>query len=130
MTIDIGLDPVLVSFGHLHIRWYSLAIMLAIAVAIWITSRELRRKEINVPNLTSLALWAVAGGIVGARALHVLDNFSEFMRDPLRMLAFGSGGLAIYGAIAGGFLGLALGTWRAGIPLLPTVDAIAPGLVL
>lgn len=44
--IVISIDPVIFSIGDLEIRWYSLAIMLAIAVGILITVRQANKKGI------------------------------------------------------------------------------------
>ena len=41
-----------------------------------------------------------------------------------------TGGLGIYGAVAGGFLGLLLFSWYRGINALTFADAAAPGLAL
>lgn len=47
MQINIGIDPVLFTLFGIEIRWYSMAIILAIAVAVWFIAREFRRKGID-----------------------------------------------------------------------------------
>ena len=128
--IPIGIDPVIVQLGPLALRWYSLAILTAIVVAAIVTYREFLRKGLATPGFDSLVLWTVAGGIVGARLFHVLDHPERFIADPASIVAFQEGGLAIYGAVAGGFAALLLVCYRRGYPFRPLIDAIAPGLLL
>ena len=128
--IDIGLNPVITYIGPLALRWYSLAILTAIAVAVVVTRREFRRKGLPLSEYESLVFWTVAGGIVGARLLHVLDHWDEFVQHPAHILMIQEGGLAIYGAVLGGFLTLAFLSRSYHYPFLPLIDAVAPGLLL
>lgn len=69
-------------------------------------------------------------GIIGARLFHIMDNTGRYLDDPATILDFRSDGLAIYGAVVGGFLGVVIGCRIYGLPLLHVIDAVAPGLVL
>lgn len=100
--ITIALDPVLFRLGPFPVRWYGLLIGLGIATAIALGLREARRKGLDAETIPALTLWALGGGLVGARALHVLDRFDDYRRDPLAILNVAQGGLAIYGAVLGG----------------------------
>jgi phosphatidylglycerol:prolipoprotein diacylglycerol transferase len=130
MQIEINIDPVIFSVGGFELRWYSLAIMVSIVVATWFIAREFRRKGIDDSNYSSVALIAIASGILGARLLHVFDDLGYYLDHPGKILDFQSGGLAIYGAVIGGFIGVVIGTRIYKLPLLPVIDAVAPGLVL
>ena len=130
MQIAISVDPVIFSIGGLAFRWYTVAIMTAIALGVWFVDREFRRKGLDTTHFGNLAMIAIVGGIVGARALHVLDHLDAYRTHPTTILDFQAGGLAIYGAVIGGFLGVVIGTQIYQIPLLRTIDAVAPGLVL
>lgn len=128
--ITIALDPVLVQLGPFPVRWYSLMIAVAIAVALTLASREARRKGLHPDIIPSLAIWAIGGGIVGARAFHVIDRFDEYRRNPAAILAIAQGGLAIFGAVFGGAVATWLFARRQGVSFAVLADTIAPGLVL
>jgi phosphatidylglycerol:prolipoprotein diacylglycerol transferase len=57
----------------------------------------------------SVSLWCIIGGIVGARVVHIIDFWGEiYQHDPVRLLYVWEGGIAIYGAVLGGFIGGAI----------------------
>jgi phosphatidylglycerol:prolipoprotein diacylglycerol transferase len=81
-----------------------------------------RRAGFGEDTIYNTALALVIGGIIGARALYVLENHSQFEDDLLDVFAINAGGISIYGALIGGTLGaLAYTTWRR----LPRVAAMA-----
>ena len=67
------------------------------------------REGLTADSIYSVAVWAIVGGVVGARLLHVVGQWSDFYQnDPIRVLYVWQGGVTIYGAILGGFVGGAL----------------------
>lgn len=130
MQIEIGIDPVIFEIAGLEFRWYSLAIMVGIFIGVWFANREFRRKGLDETNYGNIAIIAVASGILGARLFHVMDRAGHYLSNPTQILNFQSGGLAIYGAVVGGFIGVVVGCKIYGVPVLPAIDAVAPGLLL
>lgn len=128
--ITVSIDPIIFSFGHFMLRWYSLIVLAAIVAGIWVAGREAERKGLNKEDFYDLVLWIMPGGILGARLLHVLDHWSHFAANPIRMLYVWEGGLAIWGGVLGGLLAGALFARRRGWSLLTLLDTVAPGLVL
>src|SRR5512145_3336747 len=129
--ITISIDPIIFGIGHFALRWYSLILMIAIGIGIWLTAREAERKDFKKEDVYDVAVWIIIGGLIGARLFHVLDHWShEYAADPIRALYIWQGGLAIWGAIIGGVVAGALVAWRYGWRLPKLLDAAAPGLVL
>jgi phosphatidylglycerol:prolipoprotein diacylglycerol transferase len=126
--IVISIDPVIFNIGDLEIRWYSLAIMLAIAVGIYITVRQANKKGIAPRQVLSGASWVVISAILGARLFHVIDHFDYYMNNPSQIFQFQ--GLAIWGAMVGGGIALILYTRIHHVPLGRVVDALVPGLIV
>ncbi|MCZ2076988.1 MAG: prolipoprotein diacylglyceryl transferase, partial [Bryobacterales bacterium] len=113
--ITISIDPIIFSIGHFAVRWYSLILLTAIAVGIWLTAREAERRGFKKEDVYDAAVWIIIGGIIGARLFHVLDHWSdEYAANPIRALYIWEGGLAIWGAMVGGLIVGALVAWRRG----------------
>lgn len=126
----IGMAPNLLELGPFVLAWHGVLTVLAIVVAVRIVGDELRRRNVTLPQFDSFAIWTIAGGILGARLFFVLDHIDTFVDDPLRILAINEGGLAIYGAVIGGFVTVAILCWLRKYPFLKIIDSIAPGLVI
>src|SRR5512138_3727566 len=127
----ITLDPIIAHVGPFVLRWYSLILMIAIGVGVWLTAREAERKGMKKDDVYEVSIYIVLGGIIGARFFHVLDQWSnEFAANPIRALYIWEGGLAIWGAVVGGLIVAAVLCWRRGWSFPKLLDAGAPGLVL
>jgi len=128
--IVINISPVIFQIGHFELRWYSLAIMLAVAAAVLITARRATLKGIARDEIYSLALWVVLGGLLGARLFHVIDRWEYYAENPLNILQLQQGGLAIWVAFFGGGLATLVYAKIRGLSLGRLVDAVTPGLLV
>ena len=128
-----------ITIGPLHLRAYGLMIALGVLVGIEIARRRWASRGGNPDDITSIALWAVPAGLIGARLYHVItdnelyrghwfDNpFAAGAKSPLMIW---NGGLGIPGGIA---LGVAVGVWlghRRGLSLSVGLDVVAPALAV
>jgi phosphatidylglycerol---prolipoprotein diacylglyceryl transferase len=123
--------PVIFEAGPFALRYYGLCIALGIAVATWLTGRELARKGYDNALALDSLFFVVPLGFIGARVYHVATDYGLYADDPIPdVFAVWNGGLGIYGAVAGGFLGVLLFSWYRRISPLVFADAAAPGLIL
>ncbi len=119
--------------GPVPVRAYALGIILGVVAAIWLGDRRWVARGGTQGQVGDVALWAVPAGVVGARIYHVATDHDLYFgagRDPWDALQIWNGGLGIWGAIAGGFLGAWFYCRRQGILVRPFADALAPGLLL
>ena len=108
-SISIGINPNLIDFWGLTLSWHGVMTFVGVAVAVWLVARWGGRDGMNVDSIYSVAVWAIIGGVIGARVLHVIDFWDEvYKHDFVSVFSVWSGGIAIYGAIIGGFIGGAL----------------------
>ena len=108
MDISIGMDPNLFSIGNLVLTWHGFFTFVSVAVALFLVARWANTEGIITDVSYSMAGWAIIGGLVGARAVHVIDRW-DFYGDNLgSIVQIWSGGIAIYGAVLGGFVASAL----------------------
>ncbi|GIV80281.1 MAG: prolipoprotein diacylglyceryl transferase [Litorilinea sp.] len=129
--ITMPIDPILFTIGHFTVRWYSLIILLAILVGIWVARREAKRRGLGREVIDDLAIWLVPAGIVGARLFHVADHWDHvYSLDPIRVLYIWQGGLAIWGGVFGGLTALVVLAWRRGWRVPVLLDTLAPAEAL
>jgi phosphatidylglycerol:prolipoprotein diacylglycerol transferase len=112
------------------IPWYSFLIVMGILLAYLIGLHEEKRVGLPRDTMTDAALVAVPCGVVGARLYFVAMEWKVFAADPLRILYVWEGGVAIYGAVIGGGLGIFLYCLKKKLPFGKLADIIAPGLLL
>ena len=129
-SISIGINPNLIDMGSIILSWHGVMTFIAVAVAVWLVARWGGKDGMVVDSIYSVSVWAIIGGVVGARILHVIDFWDEvYKNDFISVFAVWSGGIAIYGAILGGFAGgalyivirnsdLFLSIWRTALPFL------------
>jgi phosphatidylglycerol---prolipoprotein diacylglyceryl transferase len=68
--------------------------------------------------------------MVGARTLHVIDNWEIYAQAPLKILQFNEGGIGLFGAIVGGSLGGWVAARAMGLSIAGIADIAAPGLLI
>jgi len=80
-------------------------------------------------RIGDITIWAAVSGIVGAKVFAILEDIPSFLADPAGTFFSGSG-LAIYGGLIGGFLGVSWYLRQHKIPFWPVADAVAPALMI
>ncbi len=124
-------SPIIFEAGPFALRYYGLCIALGIVVATWLSGRELVRKGYDGELALDALFFIIPPGFVGARIYHVLTNYDYYAADPWpEVIAVWNGGIGIYGAVTGGFIGLLLFCWIKRISPLAFADAAAPGVIL
>jgi phosphatidylglycerol:prolipoprotein diacylglycerol transferase len=123
MTIDI--DPVIGSWGPLEFRWYGLIMAVALLAGIGVMSWQLKVRDIDRQHALGIAVFGVPLGILGARFVHVLDHLGYYLENPGKILGVRLVGLAIYGVVGGGLLGLVLYCRWKKLPIWRVVDSTA-----
>jgi phosphatidylglycerol:prolipoprotein diacylglycerol transferase len=103
-AISIPFNPNIIDFGPFLLSWHGFLTFVAVATAVVLTVRWGRREGLDGDAILSVAVWGIIGGIIGARVLHVIDFWSFYAANPLTILQVWLGGIAIYGAILGGFV--------------------------
>jgi len=98
--IVINVNPVAFSIGPFAIHWYGLMYAVGISVGLFVIWPYARYKGINSNRLTTVALWSILAGLVGARLYFVIQQpIGPYLREPWRIFAAWEGGMAFYGAI-------------------------------
>lgn len=114
---------------NVRIHAYSVMILLACTGALCITAWRARRAGLSVDAVYELAVWLFLGGVIGARALFVIQH-PETVRTPVDLFRSWQGGNIFYGCIMGGLAGSLIYWWRRPFPFWGMADAVAPALAV
>lgn len=135
---------VITLFDRVQIRYYGIIIVVAMLVAATLAARLAKRSKMDPDHIWGGLTWAIIPAIIGARLWFVLfppaslvaqgqDTawfFQNFFNLENGAIAIWSGGLSIFGAVLGGFLGAYLYIRRNKLPLAPWLDIAGVALPL
>ena len=125
-------DPVLVNFGLIEIRWYSLAYIFGILIGWWYGKKIIIKRFIfekqtfNLKEFDNLVTYIVFSIILGGRIGYVIFyNLEYFLSNPLEILKIWEGGMSFHGALIGIIIGTYLFSTKKNIKTLFFLDIIA-----
>ncbi len=116
--------------GGLAFTWHGFFAFVGVVVAVFLVGRWAPRVGIDSDVVYATAVWAIIGGVVGARVVHVIDRWDVYSSNPADILAIWNGGIALFGAIIGGFFAGALYARLQGYPIGRLADLTAPSLLI
>ena len=93
-----------IRIGSIHIRWYSIILMIAVISAYFVIFKEARKKTTKDDLIINIIFYGLLFGILGARIYYVLFNMNYYINNPLEIFMTWNGGLAIHGGILLGLL--------------------------
>jgi len=122
--------PEILSLGNFTVHAYGLMIAMGILASALLLYREAPRERINPDYILEAVIVAGLGGLLGARILYMLLNWSYYSTQPLSAFFTQFEGLSFYG---GFFLATILlyfwSRWRQ-VGFLKLADFMAPYLAL
>jgi prolipoprotein diacylglyceryl transferase len=120
-----------IEIGPFSLNMYGLMIALGVVAAVWLFGRRLEEREVGTrDDASSIAIWAVLGGVIGARLYHVATDWDLFADDLGRIPQIWKGGLGIPGGLLLGTLAGLYVAKRRGIPLAVAATCAAPAIPL
>ena len=96
--LEISMDPYLVG----GLSWHGIFTAIGVAFAVFGTARLARHRGMDPQIVYSCAAWAVPGGVVGARLVHVFDAWHFYRNNPADIFFIWNGGVGLWGALLGG----------------------------
>ena len=123
------MNRVLLELGPITIYWYSVTMLLAVLTGIYLATKE-SKKQGMYTFISDLVTYIIIFGIIGARLYYVIFNFDNYKYDLLSIFKIWEGGIAIYGAIIGGFFAIVYLAKKRKQSIIKTTDIIVPGLIL
>ena len=129
-----NLNPILINFGFLEIRWYSLAYIFGIIIGWWLGRKiiiyKIKNRKINfsisVETFDDLISYIIISTILGGRIGYVLFyNFSYYLNNPIDIFKIWQGGMSFHGALIGIMLGTYIFTNSEKVKTFFFLDVIA-----
>ena len=125
---DLGLDPILVEWGWLKIRWYSLAYLAGILIGWWYLLKLIDRPGAPMArrHADDMVFYATLGIILGGRLGYVLFyKPAYYFENPLDILQLWDGGMSLHGGVLGTTAGILWMARKHGLNWLRIHDYIA-----
>jgi len=125
---NININPVAFNLGSIEVRWYGIMIVLAVIAVLIIAAREAKRVGLRQDHIYNIGLWAIIGGLILSRLLHVIDQWGYYMAHPDQIIGFA--GLTVYGAVLGALIAALVYCHLKKITFWQVGDILAPGAIL
>ena len=127
--IEISWDPRITDVGPFELTWHGVFTAVGIAAGVYLGAWIGRKQRITEDDAYSIALVGVPAGIIGARAMWVIEN-RERIDSVGEIFRINEGGITVYGAVIAGVLAAAAyGAFRR-LPVMRGLDAAVFGLLL
>ena len=127
---ELVLDPAAIRFSEsFAIYWSGILIAVGALLAFFYAFYRTKTEGLKFDDLIDTTLFGIIFGVVGARLLYVLTT-TEQMNGFLDVIAIWNGGLAIYGAIIGGGIAIAVTCRLKGVSVLKSLDVAASSLMI
>ena len=125
--------PRLLTTPFFTLHTFGLLLASAYMAAFWWLTREGRREGLDVDALASLGLWAIAGAIIGAKALMIVRALPEYAAAPSEIFSLSV--LSSAGDFYGGFIGALISSAiffrrHPGLPFWRAADLCGPAIAL
>ncbi|MDP3733851.1 MAG: prolipoprotein diacylglyceryl transferase [Nanoarchaeota archaeon] len=122
-----NLNPTLLTFGPLEIRWYGLVYVLGFFLALyWLNFLRKRNSlAISAEEVWDLVFYVMVGVLIGARLFMIFWQPQEFLFKPWNLLKIWQGGMSFHG----GFVGSIVAVWffckKKKLSFLEIADALS-----
>lgn len=115
-------------FG-LNIAYYGLIIAIGMGIGVYVACKNAKYRGLKTDDLIIVACYVLPLSIIGARIYYVLfslDSFNSFWE----VFEIWHGGMAIYGGVIGGTIGVTLYCFIHKKNFLDVADVVVPSLIL
>jgi phosphatidylglycerol:prolipoprotein diacylglycerol transferase len=124
------LNPIAFALGPIEVRWYGIILGTAALVGLLLCIQEGKRYRIHPDFFMDMLLIGVPSAIVGARIYYVIFQWEDYKNNLAEIFMIWHGGIAIYGALVGGIIGVFFYFRAKGYNFWRIIDICAPGLIV
>lgn len=107
--LGIEIDPIrYFNIGPLTVHLYGVVIAFGLLLAGVYCSRRSKRAGLTEDDILDGILWITPFAVICARIYYCVFSWADYADNPISVLYIWNGGLAIYGAVIGAFVGVAI----------------------
>jgi phosphatidylglycerol:prolipoprotein diacylglycerol transferase len=123
--------PVLFKFFGMQITTYGTMLAIALFACYFLARRTFRQAgfKLSDTQIMDICVLSVVSGVVGSRALYVLQNIGSF-GSFFDLFKVWEGGLSFHGGLIGGTIAMVIYLKRKRIPVMRAGDAILPCVLI
>ena len=99
LLVHPSIDPVIVSFGIIQIRWYGIAYVLGFLLGIYLIKKinQGYQRKIKNKQIDDFFIWSVIGVILGGRIGYILFyQTTTIFTNPINILFIWEGGMSFH----------------------------------
>ena len=127
-TFHVG--PVAFKIGSFAVYWYGLIIALGMVLCVALALRHAKENKFSQDLIYDIILVALPSALIGARLYYVICEWDYYSKDFSKIFDTRGGGLAVYGGIAGAFIGAFIMLRLRKIPYSTCADYCIPYIPL
>ena len=119
-----------IPFLHTSVKSYGTMMVIGFLAALWLMRRMMKQLGQDPDRISSVAMYALLFGIIGARVFYVIHHHDLFAGRPMAVFAVWQGGLEFLG---GGILSISFVwfyLWKFKLPKRLYLDILAIGLMV
>ena len=130
LGLDFNINRVAVNLFGKDIYWYGIIICLGFVLAALYVNRRTKEFGVTSDNLMDCLIICVPVGIICARIYYVAFEWGYYSQHPNEIIAIWKGGIAIYGAVIGVVIALAVYSRVKKLSFASLCDLAAFGLLI
>ena len=128
LLIHPSIDPVIVSFGVIQIRWYGIAYVLGFVLGIYLIKQinQSYQKRLKNKQIDDFFIWSVIGVILGGRIGYLLFyQTTTILTNPINILFIWKGGMSFHGGLIGIIISIFLFSKKYSIDFFQLSDLVS-----
>ena len=106
--LTMNINPIALSIGPLHIKWYGIAYAIGLLMGVWILNRLNQKRKVfkDLDQILDFAfIFFFCGVIIGGRLGYVLFyDLPYYLAHPFKIIAIWEGGMSFFGGLIASFL--------------------------
>jgi phosphatidylglycerol---prolipoprotein diacylglyceryl transferase len=128
--VILPINPVLVAFGPLAVRWFGLLALLGLGLAVWLSLRDLERARLSPRVALDALAWALPIGLLVGRLVYVLGWWDYYLMHAAELGQLDVADLSLWGGLLGGMAIAAARLKRDPLRRRRIFDVVAPNAAL